>query len=200
MIYSICVLCWAVLLIHPAEQFSLSLEAKKYYYALMVEVLWTSEFRTQKSRWLLRERVVTSNCRDYCNILFPGLEKDKFASSRTIQNVVAKMTNLTSLFERGSSLLEHLFKHYLFCLPFPILHHMLSLSLVARMAIAEYPWLTHSVKFSSENLWPFSNYIPQRYGGYFCRKPLSSFYLLLQNMWKAIAELITLIYTVFLCF
>lgn len=136
------------------------------------------------------EKVVTSNYTHYCNIFFPGLQKDKFASSRTTQNVVPMMTNLTNFSERGSSPLEHLFKHCLFCFPFPILHCMLSLSTAVGMAIAEYSWLTHNIKFSSENLWAFSNDIPQRQSGYFCRKPLSSFYLFLQNMWKAIAGLI----------
>lgn len=80
-------------------------------------------------------------------LFFPGLAKDKFASSRTIQNVVANMTNLTSLLEKGSSLLEHLSKHYMFCFPFPIFHCMLSHSHAAGMATAEYPWLTHTLNF-----------------------------------------------------
>lgn len=101
------------------------------------------------------KRVVTSNYTHYYNIFFPGLQKDKFASSRTTQNVGPKMTNLTSLSERGSSPLEHLFKRHLFCFPFLILRCMLSLAL--QQEWQQQRWLTHTIKFSSENLWAFSN-------------------------------------------
>lgn len=67
----------------------------------------------------------------------PGLEKDKHNSSRIIENVVARMTNLTSLIERVSSLLEHLMECYLALFSFA--HPPLYALYAAGTAISEYP-------------------------------------------------------------